>query len=386
MKKAIVLGCRNIGLGVIRALASKNIDVMAIPDKGFDFAHFSRFVTVKTERMSPDEEGTKLHDFLLNLEKDWDGSLILSTSDPFSIYLSKNRKALSSRYIPAIQEWDTIHKILNKALLYQHAQKTGVPIPAVLFPDTIEGLTQIRHELTYPCILKPYLVHDFFSVYKTKLMVIKNFDELIEKFKIIQDNNLQVMVSEIIPGGDDHIYNYLSYIDIDGDLSAEVCMQKIRQHPPIFGMARVAKTIPMIQEIRNLSLQLLKHFSYHGLSSVEFKFDPRDNRYKLMEINIRSELQERLFFAAGINFPNITYLDYAGGLKQAPPAYETGIYWIDIFTDLYEFIKSRKIENYSWRDYLHPYFQKKVFSVPFFDDPLPFIAKTLILLRQNLKR
>lgn len=53
MKRAIVLGCRDIGLGVIRALAAKDISVMAIPDGIYDFAHFSRFAVTKTKKISP---------------------------------------------------------------------------------------------------------------------------------------------------------------------------------------------------------------------------------------------------------------------------------------------------------------------------------------------
>jgi len=385
MKRAIVLGCRDIGLGVIRALAAKDISVMAIPDGIYDFAHFSRFSATKTKKISPDEEGAKLLDLLCNLDKDWDKALLLPTNDISAIFISRNRTILASRFIPAVQEWDTISRIINKGLLYQEAQQAGVPLPRVFSPDSVESLMQEKDELTYPCILKPHETHRFFPVFQKKSLVVRNPRELIEKFTLVRNNNLSVMVSEIIPGTDDHLYNYLSYIDCNGLVLAEVSMQKMRQHPPGFGMARVSRTVPMNQEIKRLALKLLKRFSYRGFSSVEFKFDERDNTFKLMEINVRSELQERLFLAAGINFPYITYLDLVEGTKRVLENYQTGVYWIDLIRDLHAFIKWRKRENWTYSDYLTPYLRRKVFCTPFFDDPVPFAAKILILIRQKLE-
>ncbi len=385
MKRAIVLGCRDIGLGVIRALAAKDIAVMAIPGEVYDFAHFSRFVAATTKRISPDEEGVKLLDFLFDLNKDWDRALLIPTNDPSAVFIARNRKALASRFVPAVQEWEIIGKIINKSPLYDQAQKIGVPVPKVFSPHTAESLIEKKDELTYPCILKPHETHRFFPVFQKKSLVVRNPDELIEKFRLVQKNSLSVMVSEIIPGADDHLYDYLSYVDGNGLVLAEVCMQKVRQYPPGFGMARVSRTIPMNQEIRQLALKLLRSFSYHGFSSVEFKFDERDNTYKLMEINVRPELQERLLLAAGINFPYIAYLDLVEGTKHVLEHYQTEIYWIDLIRDLHAFIKWRMKENWTYGDYLTPYLKRKVFCTPFFDDPVPFAAKILILIRQKMK-
>ncbi len=385
MKKVIVLGCRDTGLGVIRDLAAKNIKILAIPTEVYDFAHFSRFVAGRTERMSPSKEGAKLLDFLLTIRKDWDGALLLPTNDFSVVFIARNREALLSRFLLATQRWETVSGILNKARLYQQAQKIGIPTPKVHFPDTLEAMIKKKCDYTYPCILKPYETHKFFPLFNRKSLVIRNFEELAGKFEMVQKNNLSVMVSEIIPGADDCIYNYISYIDRNGDLAAELCMQKLRQHPPGFGMARVSKTIPIIGEIRNQSLALLKSFSYHGFSSAEFKFDKRDNLYKLMEINVRPELQDRLFGAAGINFPYMTYLDHSEGIKYVPQAYKTDIYWIDLIRDLHALFRWRKMEHWSCSDYLTPYLKKKVFCTPLFDDPVPFVVKCLILIRQTLK-
>jgi predicted ATP-grasp superfamily ATP-dependent carboligase len=210
-------------------------------------------------------------------------------------------------------------------------------------------------------------------------------DELIQKFTEARRNNLKVMVTEVIPGTDDHLFHYRSYIGSDGKILAEMCTQKIRQHPPAFGVARVAKTVPMIDEIKKLTLKILSSLSFHGLSSAEFKFDERDRQFKLMEINVRPVLSERLTLAAGINLPYITYLDRVKEIRMHPPTYYPDVYWIDNFMDIMDFFKWRKEENYSFGEYIQPYREKKVFCVPFLDDPLPFTVKSFIIGKRIVK-
>jgi D-aspartate ligase len=385
MKRAIVLGCRDIGLAVIRALAAKDIAVMAIPCEVYDFAHFSRFVSAKTKRISSLKENVELLGLLMSLNKDWDGAFLLPASDPAAVFIARNREELINRFVPAVQGWEVISRIINKAALYEQAGKIGIPAPIVFYPDSAESLIKKRDELTFPCILKPYETHKFFPVFHRKSFLVRDFGEMLEKYTLVQENNLRVMVSEIIPGADDHLYDYLSYIDRSGSLSADACMQKMRQHPPGFGMARVSKTVPVIQEIKQLALKLLKSFSYRGFSAAEFKFDRRDNKYKLMEINVRPVLQERLFLAAGINFPYIAYMDQVEGTSHISKTCEPEMYWIDIIRDLYGSVKWRRREKLAFRDYLGPYFKKKVFCSPFFDDPVPLAVRILILIREGFK-
>ena len=51
---------------------------------------------------------------------------------------------------------------------------------------------------------------------------------------------------------------------------------------------------------------------FHGISQVEFKRDPRDGRYKLMEINPRLWQWHGLAAACGVDLPRIAYCDLLG--------------------------------------------------------------------------
>ena len=373
MKRTIVLGSGYTALGVIRALASEGIEVIHLSTERYDVARFSRFVSRSVKAPSPTNESSKLLELLMNTKENWDGSLLIPTNDSNVIFVSKNRQALTERYIPAVQDWDVIERIIDKKLLYIQAHKIDIPAPKVVFPDSVQSLMKRKSELSYPCILKPHQTPRFYSIFRKKVLIISSFEELIKKFAEARHHKIDVMVSEIIPGTDSDLYHYRSYIDNQGSILAEMCTKKLRQHPPDFGMACASKTIPIIHEIRHLALKLLRCFSYHGESSVEFKLDKKDKHYKLMEINVRPVLPELHFVAAGINFPLITYLDLVENLKTEKLVYDTDIYWINNFTDTRQFLRNLRSRKISLNDYLLPYREKKVFCVPFFDDPMPFV-------------
>jgi predicted ATP-grasp superfamily ATP-dependent carboligase len=377
MRKALILGSGFVVYGAIRALGLHGIQIIHISSKRLDFARFSKFVHKSVVAPSASNRSIELLSILINLPKEYDGALILPTDDDNVVFVSKNRNILAQRYVPAPQDWKVIGKIIDKKTLYIEAQKINIPTPDVFFPESVDDIWRIQNDLSFPCILKPYQTPGFKLVFKKKVLIIKNFKELVQQFRMVRKHNLDVMISEIIPGADNQLFHYRSYIDDQGEILAEMCTQKLRQHPPGFGMACAAKTIPIRSETKFLSQSLLKHLGYQGESSVEFKFDQRDNQYKLMEINVRPVLPESHFIAAGINFPYITYMDLVEKEKKKKAGYKNDIYWINNITDAWEFLRNLNSKNFNFIEFFYPYRQRKVFCIPFFSDPLPLIMISL---------
>ena len=65
-------------------------------------------------------------------------------------------------------------------------------------------------------------------------------------------------------------------------------------------------------EVVEQGLALLRQLGFHGLSQVEFKRDPRDGAYKLMEVNPRLWQWHGLAAACGVDLPLIAYRDLLG--------------------------------------------------------------------------
>ena len=106
-----------------------------------------------------------------------------------------------------------------------------------------------------------------------------------------------------------------------GGRSALFSGRKLRQTPPLVGTCRVGEAV-WVQDVVDAGLRFLAALDFHGLSQVEFKRDPRDGRYKLMEINPRLYQWHGLAAACGVDLPRLAYCDLLG--LPCPPASMNG--------------------------------------------------------------
>ena len=385
MKPVLILGTGVITLGVIQSYGKAGIEVIHLTSKQDDPGSFSKYVgkRIIVPQTSKEKE---LLECLCRLPKELRGALLDVTHDPGVVFISRNHSILAKHYILVTPPWKNVRGIINKNMLYMKAHEMGVPTPKTLCPDTIDDLDQEIDGFKYPCILKPYQTPDFYNIYERKVLIVDDPISLRNKFAEVLHHGLKVMISEIIPGPDSNIFAYISYIDCSGRVPADVCVQKIQQHPRHFGVGSVVKTVPMNPEMREYSLRLLSENGYYGISDAEFKFDNRDKKFKLIEINTRSTLFNQIFRRAGINFSSIQYEDKVNKRKLAFNSYQTGVYWIHGFFYAKEFWKNFKISSAPIRSFFYPYLKKKIFAVPCFSDFRPFRKYWTAILLRVLRR
>ena len=287
---------------------------------------------------------------------------------------AKNKATLEKYYRTAFADWDIIKKIIEKKYTYRIAAEAGVPAPRTIVPGTISEAIRFTEEIGFPCLLKPSISHQFFAVFKKKMLILKNETELEEAFNLARESAIEMMLQELIPGDDTHGFNYNSYF-IDGKPMVEFTAQKCRLSPPGIGFPRViiSKYIP---ELFEYGRKMVRATGYNGYSCMEFKRDERNGVYVFMEINGRQNLSTSLAVKCGINFP---YLTYSHAVKQTFPEvdgnYRTGVYWIDFEKDVSETLRSFRLERFPFWTYVEPYLSPKVFSVVSLRDAKPAIKR-----------
>ena len=68
----------------------------------------------------------------------------------------------------------------------------------------------------------------------------------------------------------------------------------------------------MLPELETLSVRFLDAIDYHGLVELEYKLDPRDGAYRLLDVNARTWGYHSLGAAAGVDFPLLLWRDQLG--------------------------------------------------------------------------
>jgi D-aspartate ligase len=374
-KAAIVIFTHIAGTAVIRALGRAGVPVVAFYYSPNEMGYLSRYVKERVKVPDPRRSEDSFVDKLIELSSRFDGGLLIPGDDYTLITLSKHRDRLSSHYVVGAAGWDLIKRVVEKAYVYDFAQKIGVPCPSTFLPASLDELREGSKRMGYPCLIKPLEGHRFYDIFKLKMFQVSNETELLQRYRQVESAGLKVMVQEVIPGEATEGANYNSYF-VDGKPIAEFTGRKIRIDPPFYGSPRVLFS-ERIPEIVPLGRKLLQSLGYEGFSCMEFKRDIRDGIYKLMEINCRNNLTGSLAVYCGINFPYMLYRHMMFG--DIPPhqgfEFKENVYWIDITKDMVRLVKSRKEEGYSLKEYAKPYYGEKIFGILDLHDPVPFLKR-----------
>ncbi|MCU0343267.1 MAG: hypothetical protein MUF28_05545 [Ignavibacterium sp.] len=373
---AIVLGCHKIGLGIIRALGQRGIPVIGAYYNELDMGYVSKYIVEKFKFTDPNISEISFINELKEISKKYKGAVLFASDDTTLLAVSKNKKALADLFRVEAPDWETTNKFIDKQYTYALAHKIGVYAPRTFLPNSFEEAGQLVKELEFPCLLKPSVGHLFFNTFKKKMLFISNHNELAEAYKKIGNFNVQMMLQEFIPGNDTHGANYNSLF-VKGKPFIEFTSEKVRLSPPRTGFPRVIIS-KFIEEVIEPGRKMLAELKYDGFSCMEFKKDSRSGNYVFMEINGRQNLSTPLAVKCGLNFPYITYRKIIdGSLPNKISEFKRGVYWIDTGKDIVESIRSFKEEHFNLMDYLRPYLNPNVHTIPDLMDLRPLLKRFL---------
>ena len=375
----VIIGGHFQGLGLIRSLGRHNVPTYLL-DREQCIARFSRY----TDRFSkcPDilREEPLFLKFLLDLavKEDLKGWIVYPNDDETVRLLAMHRDKLQEYYRITTPPWDVVKYAYDKKLTYELAKKCSIAIPNTYYPANAEELEQL--DIEFPVILKPSVKMPFYKRTRKKAILINSRQELWKKYKkasMLIDSSQKIIVQELIPGRAPNLYSVGS-LSRNGELLVKITVKRSRQHPMDFGHATTFAQTVHIPELEEMTRTILEAIGYYGLSEVEFMLDPRDRKYKLLEINARAWGWHTIAIAAGLDMPYLSYLDMLGEkVKQNGCA--NGVKWIRMTTDipiaLIELLKGKM----KLAEYLDSLKGKKQFAVFSLEDPLPFIAEMLML-------
>src|SRR5207248_2379857 len=145
----------------------------------------------------------------------------------------------------------------------------------------------------------------------TKLLEVHDEDELIESFRQTSELDIEMLLTEIIPGGDDDIVTYYTYLDENGDPLYHFTKRKLRQWPIHYGLASYQLST-WDPEVADMGYRFCRGVGIRGIGTVEFKRDARDGWLKMIECNPRLTGSTELVRQCGIEVPEIAYRRAAG--------------------------------------------------------------------------
>jgi D-aspartate ligase len=375
MTPAIVLSGYTAALGVARSLATMGVPVVLVCYGDHDFAGRSRLIQECLRAPHPEKEENEFVQFLVECGIRYPGAVLFPALDDSLIAVSRHKARLQQYFRIACTDWDVTQQYIDKQATYALAERCGVPAPRTVNPSTIEEARSAAREIGLPCLVKPCQSHLFTVRFGRKMVRAETLRHVEVAYTEAAGAGLKVMLQEAIPGDDSAVVNYNSYIS-RGSALVEFTAPHVRNGPPSFGQPRVvvSRKVPEVIEPGRRMLQAL---GFEGYACTEFKRDPRDGKYKVLDVNGRHNLSTLLAVRCGINFPWLHYQHLSEGIQPQPMEFREGVYWIDLVRDIGFSALYLVRERHSPIAYVRPYLNPHVFAIWDRKDVSPFLRRVL---------
>ena len=291
------------GLAAIRSLGRAGIRVLAVDDRPGALGFRSRYAEA---HVAPSREGDAYIAFLRTLGP----GVVFPTHDDDLETIARNRSELALTC--PFPGWDVLGRAQDKRGQVAAAVRAGIAVPRTADAPS--------DDVALPALVKPARAPEFRRRFGVKAFRCETLSELEAAFE--RASEFEPLVQEWIPGADDTLYTLGSYVSEDGRALGIFSGRKLRQTPRTIGTARVAEAV-WVDEVVDQGLALIAELGLWGISQVELKRDPRDGRFKLIEVNPRLWEWHGLAAACGVDLPLIAYRDAIG--EEVAPVRMRGV-------------------------------------------------------------
>jgi D-aspartate ligase len=334
MIPALVLGSGLTALGVMRRLGAAGIPVFFIGSPpGVEAAsRWRRPLPVQTDGRTP---VAGLAD-ILRAAPILD-AVVVPCSDHWALQVAGLPEQISSRFRSSTASIETLRILTDKALFSRLLVDASVPHPLTLLLERPEDVDAIPDEALENAFLKPHDSQAFFARYGVKGFHVRNRAEMIDRVAEVGREGLSVLLQQYIPGPGSLHYFVDGFVDSGGVLRAIFARHRLRMYPEDFGNSSFMVSIPPEQAAQAIdSLKtILPRLAYRGIFSAEFKRDPRDGLYKLLEINARPWWYVEFAARCGVDVCRMAYDDALGRSVQSVQEYRVGARMVYPYYDFF---------------------------------------------------
>ncbi|MGA9526816.1 MAG: hypothetical protein WBS24_01740 [Terriglobales bacterium] len=382
---AVVLGGDYQGLGIVRSLGRQGVPTCVVDDER-SIARYSRYAGRGVHFSSLKDERKTVDDLLtLGRRLDLEGWLLYPTRDELVATISRHREELGQFFRVPTPEWESVRWAWDKRNTYELALKLDIPIPATFYPNSVKDLAWFDG-LTPPFAIKPAIKEHFVYTTRVKAWCAYSHAELRTLFQkafgIVGPG--EVMVQDVIPGGGSQQYSYCAFFR-DGEAVGRMVARRRRQHPLQFGRASTFVETIELPELEEISERFLNAIDYYGLVELEYKLDPRDGKFKLLDVNARTWGYHSLGLSAGVDFSYMLFADQMG-YPVTPAKARPGVGWVRTTTDIPTVILECLAGSLGPGGYLRSLGMCRTEAVFSVSDPLPGIVELFLIPYLAAKR
>ncbi|MBK6350440.1 MAG: hypothetical protein IPF50_11830 [Proteobacteria bacterium] len=316
-------------------------------------------------------------------------AFLLPCSDFWTEAATELPDDLKARFPACLSPREAIYTLTDKGRLAATMESLGLPHPRSFAIEREDDLAAIDDRVFESAFLKPKSSPLFLQVFKAKGLHVHSRAEALASFREVKAAGFEVILQEYIPGPPTGHFFIDGFMDRQHVVQARFARQRLRMYPPDFGNSTYMASVPVatVQPAMDALETLLRHLRYRGIFSAEYKRDPRDGTFHLIEVNARPWWYVGYAEHCRVPVCEMAYADALGlPLGQQPP-YPIGARCVYPQFDAqeYRWRRSQGLQHASLLTYAGAWLtaHKPVFA---WDDPWPAVSGALTQLGQSLRK
>lgn len=232
--------------------------------------------------------------------------VLVSCADGYTILLARHREALAPYFRFACPDLDTVLTLDIKDNFYRACDAYGLDHPRTA-TCTAQNYKTAELPFDFPVIIKPSNSMAYWNCHfphKKKVFLAENREDFDAITTAIYGSEYQddLILQEYIPGDDSNMRVMNCYCGRDKKVKLIALGHALLEEHSPEGIGSYAAIISshddaLSEQMRNF----LEGIGYVGFANFDMKFDPRDGRYKLFEMNLRQGRSSFYVTAAGYN-------------------------------------------------------------------------------------
>ncbi len=381
----VVLGLETHGsIGIMRSLGRLGVRVYGIHFNRRSAASASRYCRGTFLRDLGAASNGETLDFLHNVARRIGTCpVLMPTADEGAAFVAENAASLRGSFIFPENSPELVRALISKKCMYYLAKDCSIPTAETAFPHSRKEVIEFARTATFPVMLKGIDGNSLKRRAGIKMVIAQAASELLAKYDQLEDpDNPNLMLQEYIPGGEDTVWMFNGYFNAQSDCLAAFTGKKIRQSPVYTGATSLGICLanPVVEQTTR---DFMKSVGYKGILDIGYRYDARDGRYKVLDINPRIGATFRLFAdSRGYDVARAMYLDMTGQNVPEMRGVE-GRKWAVEFNDLRSCIQYRNDGRLKFGEWIKSY--RGVQETAYFavDDPRPFFKECADTVARN---
>lgn len=232
--------------------------------------------------------------------------VLVGTNDAYVRLIIENAEELKKNYYFNYISEDLMNQLQHKANFYKLCEEYGIDTPTTYF-YSCKSEAPFEEELTYPVIIKPsngieYYKHPFTG--QEKVYRVNSLQEAQEVIAKIKNSGYQdeLIIQDYIPGEDTYMWDSVLYLSTQGKTQLVTFGQVVLQEHTATAIGNYTSVLTRYNEEMMKKLQhFLEAAGYVGFANFDMKYDARDGKFKVFEVNIRQGRSSYYVTALGHN-------------------------------------------------------------------------------------